>query len=885
MADQQQVSQLIAQVEWADPTQFKVSQVAAQVEYETAGSEHTLYFYGAESGGVPNTWTRVGTAPASFGTQWGGSSTYPNMAAHSGSGGYYFIFPIYAMADGATTGAAIPCELVGRSGGLLRFWMSQDDGYNTKDDVLEVYYGATSDLASATLLDTFHRVGPKTWVQRSIVLPAEANNANGYLFLLGRSRYGNNIYVDDIEVVYGYTPPAQTYDETTAETATLSEEVTASMSGPGNAAETVTLSDTVTDEIQSAVNQHYETAAESATLSESLEVGGSYHVEVAETLNLADVGTLASIYDEALADQATLSDSAIEGDPLQAVVAETITTEDALAGNVGKLIADYLQLTAAMVGNWQSHHDLAETLTVTDAPAAAKAFLDLVAETAGVSDSLPQFALGARLAEVLVAGDLLAPNWTSSHALADGISLAERLEAGRAFLALLADEGVFSDAPGTPEVGVLLAEVMRAAESLAVNWQGSETVADRVALAEALNAARAFSEIAADVALFADNLPSLTLTVFLVEILRSRDTLAANWTGSETAAERVTFAEALVGARAFLALLADTAAMSDDLASPALGVKLAEILISKESVVANWSGGRGLFEVMTLNEALAGARVFLALIAESVTLTEEEGAALGVIVKEIVAQLDQVGVNWTGTKALAEAMRLLDSTIDAKGYGAFLAEIVALADDPMALMALTLMAADTVAAAEGVATAYEASPAVKDRLFLEALPAANAELSGYLAEVARFSFSVMLDGDLYQAWSFTGDTFDPALFTNFAFNSFAVTEDGRVFGAKEEGVFELDGESDAGAKIETGVRLNFFTFGTHHKKRLYRAYFGLAGMRPVLKVIADDREIRYYVVNGKADLARGVMAHEWELVLADIDSLDFVEVAPIILSR
>jgi hypothetical protein len=87
--------------------------------------------------------------------------------------------------------------------------MYRDPGYPTNADLVNVYYNTTNNLTGATLLGTINRsmslapaVASQGWYEYSFNLPPGSIGNNRFVIFEGVSAYGNNIFLDDIEIFY-----------------------------------------------------------------------------------------------------------------------------------------------------------------------------------------------------------------------------------------------------------------------------------------------------------------------------------------------------------------------------------------------------------------------------------------------------------------------------------------------------------------------------------------------------------------------------------------------------------------------------------------------------------------------------------------------------------
>jgi hypothetical protein len=95
-----------------------------------------------------------------------------------------------------------------------------------------------------------------------------------------------------------------------------------------------------------------------------------------------------------------------------------------------------------------------------------------------------------------------------------------------------------------------------------------------------------------------------------------------------------------------------------------------------------------------------------------------------------------------------------------------------------------------------------------------------------LADGVEFGIALYTGEDTYTAWVMTTETRAMRSYSNFAFNSFAVFG-GKLIGAKDDGVYVLEGDTDAGQAIDrASVRSGLLDFNTRQLKRMDRAYLG-----------------------------------------------------------
>ncbi|MCC7520128.1 MAG: T9SS type A sorting domain-containing protein [Flavobacteriaceae bacterium] len=150
-------------------------------------------------------WTVIHTTGSSTNAGWTRVTTgsAPSCLPYAGAG--MAKFASYDIA--ANNAYTLLSPLVSFTGETyrIRFKMYRDGGYSTDADNVKVYYKTTT-TETGTLLGTVNRsmslspvVSAEGWYEYSFNLPA-AFTGDKYIGFLATSKYGNNIYVDEIIV-------------------------------------------------------------------------------------------------------------------------------------------------------------------------------------------------------------------------------------------------------------------------------------------------------------------------------------------------------------------------------------------------------------------------------------------------------------------------------------------------------------------------------------------------------------------------------------------------------------------------------------------------------------------------------------------------------------
>lgn len=107
-----------------------------------------------------------------------------------------------------------------------------------------------------------------------------------------------------------------------------------------------------------------------------------------------------------------------------------------------------------------------------------------------------------------------------------------------------------------------------------------------------------------------------------------------------------------------------------------------------------------------------------------------------------------------------------------------------------------------------------------------------------------------------ETWIVNAATGASSSYENYSFNSFA-TVDGRLYGARSDGLYLLEGDTDAGSPIRASLSFGSTDFGTPKLKRLEAAYLGVSSTGDMyLKVRTEGGNEYTYVTRRNDDFMR-----------------------------
>jgi hypothetical protein len=312
-----------------------------------------------------------------------------------------------------------------------------------------------------------------------------------------------------------------------------------------------------------------------------------------------------------------------------------------------------------------------------------------------------------------------------------------------------------------------------------------------------------------------------------------------------------------------------------------------------------------LAPVLTLNQ-----RAHLVLAdTVSVALRQAWGAPVGVsdTVALTLTQNVQSGLQLLDTLGLLETVAgaahyhktLADSVALASTLGRFIglaaSDVIHLAETTASLRETYALLADTAGIAPTLAPRFLLHVVLADGVDITPAQAVQAIYRGdVLHDGIELSIAYVAPDGSVTTWAMNARTRAVTEYDNFAFNSFAKM--GNVYlGAREDGLYELTGDDDAGTPIVAHLRSGFMQFGGTQLSRIKAAYIATRGAGDfVLKIDTGDGTVVNYGLSTrgmrttKVHMGKGLRARYFAFELTgdgtdfDLDTLEFV---PIVLQR
>ena len=315
-------------------------------------------------------------------------------------------------------------------------------------------------------------------------------------------------------------------------------------------------------------------------------------------------------------------------------------------------------------------------------------------------------------------------------------------------------------------------------------------------------------------------------------------------------------------------------------------------------------------EMIRASAALTPALRYSQLLADRLFVAELLSTAAGVLVSQ------GIGVNQAQTVVRAlvmmEHLGLLPATLPALRYTQVVAQAVGMHDALTRFLGASL--SDGIGITDALTRLYRPQPVLADgigasatlstKLILRvtaaegigmtAAQALSAIYNGVIADGIEISAGYVSPGGNFTAWAMNTRTAAVTEYSNFEFNSYAQLGT-KYVAARADGLYELTGDTDAGASIIADLKSGFAQWSSTHLGRIKAAYIATrGGGNYVLKITTGEGDEVVYSVatqgmrSAKIHMGKGLRTRyfAFELISVgqdfDLDTLEFV---PLVVQR
>lgn len=140
-------------------------------------------------------------------------------------------------------------------------------------------------------------------------------------------------------------------------------------------------------------------------------------------------------------------------------------------------------------------------------------------------------------------------------------------------------------------------------------------------------------------------------------------------------------------------------------------------------------------------------------------------------------------------------------------------------------------------------------------------------------------------GETFETYALTGKAYEPAVWSGFDFNSYCIYRK-QAYGAKENGIYLLEGDDDAGSPIHPGVRIGPHNYGRDQEKRLRSLRLGGNSNGAKVRIITGGGdEDTFDADRGRVPVSRDLQDREFTIEISDFEELSQVEIVPLLLFK
>lgn len=490
----------------------------------------------------------------------------------------------------------------------------------------------------------------------------------------------------------------------------------------------------------------------------------------------------------------------------------------------------------------------------------------------------------ALMSDRVAVGNVLgSPKWTASTSVTETVAIAEPyLEMLVTVIEELTDAMSLADAFGSSAIGYEFIEGLGIDDAMVVGSKIS--VSDGVKIVDLIRrgvAAQASETIGA----------SDTVRIVIGTIVRERwqalDTTISTTKYRPVALDRVTVQDALqrgVGASATDALgLAEQALASS-------GVIILDSAQLQDGQATKLKYALIVVEQSGVRESLVVG--FPVSVSDSVAIAELLRQLRSISVLERVLLPDTLATRVTYKQTMQDAARLTDAL--RRFFGGDVVDGVAVSDLSAYLRRAPRSVSDTVGVNDTTSRKFILRVTAPEGLRVTDTQALRMVFNRQVSDGVEIAAAYISPGNSVTTWAINTKNAAVTEYSNYEFNSFAKVGH-KYISASASGLYELDGNTDAGTNIIAQIKSGFAQFGGSRFTSFKAAYLGMRGSGDfVLKLETGDGKTYNYAVVGKdmettkVHLGKGLRARyfAFELISTGQDfDLDDIEFMPLVAQR
>ena len=638
-----------------------------------------------------------------------------------------------------------------------------------------------------------------------------------------------------------------------------------------------------------------ETVAESFSLVDV----APYEDAISDAIDVADAQAVSLIGNETTADAIASTDSA--GGNIAAVgniadsisvtdttlikwleaIAEALAVDDESSNSLGLLIAEILSIIDAQVNNWDGAEAITDSVSVLDSPVLIKRFADIVEVALGIVDA-STWKLVLQIIEALGLLDSQVTNWQGSLSVNSGVGLIDDPRVIK-ILNDVVEEAITVEDALEDLFRILVSEALSLVDSQMNNWNGRNIITEAISMLDSAALVKIFSDVI-DESVTVEDAATEVWRLFINEILSIIDSQLNNWNGRNIISDAL----AIVDISTIAGLISDTIeegiSIEDAVEKIFLGLFINEVLSLVDVQMNNWNGANILADNITVRETFVSLiKTVFDSIDDGVSFEDAISPIMGLLIADVISCSSTATAIGQFARQISDQMSLADDAIGV--WAQLIEEVIAITEATLAVNYMYDTLAEAVQAVDAGSALLTVPRTVTESITFVPVLSVLAVLASTISDILTLAVTVELDGGVWECWVLNTNEFHPSIYTNFNFNSYAMYQ-GALYGCKNDGIYELTGTTDDEVAISTRVIFPRTDFGSSMSKRFRRAWLGITGASPALKVETEDGNTETYLLdNDKTTISRGMAGKKWTFTVNNFDSLDFIELMPIVLKR
>lgn len=314
-------------------------------------------------------------------------------------------------------------------------------------------------------------------------------------------------------------------------------------------------------------------------------------------------------------------------------------------------------------------------------------------------------------------------------------------------------------------------------------------------------------------------------------------------------------------------------------------VPLLDQLFFSDSDLVGGTYGTILEEILDILDFPLAIKRFVDTIAESLNYSE----TVTDLHKKIAVILDILSIKEnilnTGTFGhfLADDLNLLDSL--EKIFRELVSEAFNLSDVLTERAIFLSLLSENFNVSDVVAEIFSASTIVTDTF--QGTDSAGNQITFFVLSNDKIILrsEIIVSGHAFACWVLTTKEYNPSIYSNFDFNSYAVNNK-KLYGARQDGIYLLEGADDSGSDVHTGLLFDFANMDIPATKRLRSVHLGSKTKETTVQV-STDRNISktYRTKQQRTVIGKEVRGKFWTIAVEDVNNLKSMELNVVLISK